>query len=109
VNDENVTIEYLVGQYRAMTVQIKKIEAERKGLKSSIEMTVRALEGLKWKDTDGHAVIKTRRASVSYPGKEVDNLVKVWAESNDAIMQSCGQMLQNLRRESQKSEYLEVR
>jgi len=87
--------------------QKKSIESKIKDLRDEIQPLVESVGN--WQDTDGHAKLKERRASISYDNKAVDNLVKAWTQSNDPIMQSCGTMLQELRKTKPGSKYLEVR
>lgn len=102
-------IEYLVSEYRDLNKRGKEIESRKDEIKVLLEPIISGLEGSKWEDSDGHAMIKSRSASVSYSGKEVDNLVQAWLVSDDPIIASCGQMLKNLRQERQPSRYLEIR
>lgn len=107
--NEEASMESLITQYRQLSQQVKDLEARKDELKSRIEPLVQATESRKWQDDDGHAMMKSRSESVSYPGKEVDNLVQSWTQSEDSIMKSCGQMLQNLRKVKSASEYLEIK
>ena len=97
----------LVARYRQIVVRKKSADKEIKALRDEISLHVK--ESGNWQDSDGHARIKSRKATVSYNGAAVDNLVKAWTQSNDPIMQSCGAMLQELRKQKPGTTYLEVR
>jgi len=97
----------LIARYRQLVAQKKSFEVKIKDLRDEIQPLVDTMGN--WQDTDGHAKIKTRRASVSYDNRSVDSLVNAWTQSNDPIMQSCGAMLQELRKQKPGSKYLEVK
>lgn len=99
----------LMVQYRKLKAQSDAIDAKMKAVKAQIRPAVEATLDEKWQDKDGYARMVTRKPSVSFDTKAVNNFAETWAESKDAIMQSCGEMLLQLREEKDGFTYLQVK
>jgi hypothetical protein len=109
VNVSGASLKDLVAEHRQLTRQIKALETQRNEVRERVLPLVMATDGNQWKDESGYAKMKKRSSSISYSGKEVDSLMLAWVESEDNIMNSCGQMLKNLRKVKPASTYLEIK
>jgi hypothetical protein len=106
---ERDPIPQLVAQYRRLKAQVAATNREMDGVKGQLKPLVSELEGQKWQDDGGHAMMKTRKPSASYPSKAIESLAQTWAQSTDAVMKSCGEMLLTHRQEKSGYQYLEVK
>jgi len=104
---EDNPVPLLVSRYRKLKAQRDAIDAQMSKVKAELEPIVEA-EG-KWQDKEGYARITERKPSVSYNGSAVDNLAEAWCKSENAVMQSCGEMLRQHRKESPGSTYLQIK
>lgn len=100
-------IPQLVAQYRKLKAQRDAIDQQMSEVKAELEPAVEA-EG-KWTDKEGYARLTERKASVSYSNSAVESLADAWCKSEDAVMRSCGEMLQQHRKESPGYTYLQVK
>lgn len=100
-------IELLVGRYRELKEQEAALADTMKSIKAAIQTLVED-EG-NWQDDAGYARLTHRGVSMSFDGKAVSNLMNAWLTSDDAIMQSCGKMLQANQRATEASTYLSVK
>jgi hypothetical protein len=98
----------LVAAYRKLKEQRNAIDDQISLVKNDLLPAVEACGG-KWTDAHGYARIIARSGSVSYPSADVDRLASTWAESEDPIMQACGKMLLDLRKEQAGYSYLQVK
>lgn len=81
----------LVARYRSDKAKIADLQALLDGLRESIRSVVEA-DG-NYKDALGYAEFRNIGESVSYPGKDVDDLAQVWAKSDDPVQATCGKLL----------------
>ncbi len=100
-------IELLVGRYRELKEQEIALKSTMDTLRATIQTLVEA-EG-DWQDDIGYARLTHRGISMSFDGKAVSNLMSAWLTSDDAIMQSCGKMLQANQKVTEASTYLSVK
>jgi len=82
----------LVARYRVMKAQSDAVKGDMNDLKAELEPLIEAVGG-KWKDKDGYARFTEYQPSVSFETKAVNALAEAWQKSEDAVMQSCGEML----------------
>lgn len=101
-------IQSLMNTYRKLKAQRNTLDLQMNEIKAELEPAVEA-EGGKWTDGQGYARTVIRSASVSYNNANVDRLAVTWSESDDPIMQSCGAMLLDLRKEKAAFSYLQVK
>lgn len=106
--DEN-PIPQVVARYRKLKVQKDAIDSAMNEVKAELRPLVEAADEQKWQDSDGYARIVVRSPSVSYSGGPVDALKTAWLKSKDAVMQSCGETLEQLRTVKAGSTYLQVK
>lgn len=88
----------LVARYRKLKAQSDAVKADMDSVKAELLPMVEA-QGGKWKDGDGYARLVEYKPSVSYDSKAVEALAEAWCKSDDAVMKSCGEMLQQHRKE----------
>lgn len=101
-------IQLLMHTYRKLKAERNALDLQMNEVKAKLEPAVEA-EGGKWTDGQGYARMVERSASVSYNNANVDRLAVTWSESSDPIMQSCGTMLLDLRKEKAAFSYLQVK
>ena len=104
--DEN-PIPGLVAEYRKLKAQRDAIDAELAEVKAKLEPIVEAVG--KWTDKDGYARIVQRNPSVSYSDSAVESLAEAWCISSDSVMRSCGEMLQQHRKEKDGYTYIQIK
>lgn len=86
----------LVARYRSDKAKITDLQEQLDELKASIGGIVEA-DG-KYKDELGYAEFREIGESITYPGREVDQLAQVWAESDDPVQATCGKLLLKKRK-----------
>ena len=101
------SVSELVARHRKLKVQKDDLDYQMKLIRAELEPLVEA--NGKWTDDLGYAKIVTRQASVSFSNADVNRLAKTWAESEDPIVQICGKMLLDLRKETAGRKYLQVK
>jgi len=106
---EENPIPALVARYRKLKRQVAAVDKELGKVKQELALAVEAEDGQKWMDDNGYAKLVSRKPSVSFNSNAIDRLAQTWADSDDAIMQSCGQMLLSVRKVSDGYTYLQVK
>lgn len=102
-----MSIVELVSQYRDLKTRARVLESEMNRIKAEIEPLVK--QSGNWQDEVGYARITTTQPSTSFDAKAVNNLVRAWLSSDDAVMKSCGDTLMQFRQEKHGSTYLSVK
>lgn len=97
----------LVRSYRELKSQRDALDAAMSNLKDQLQPLVETAGN--WKDDKGYVRLTQPSTSVSFDSRGVDTLVTAWLKSDDAIMNSCGQMLKGLRKESTRQPYLTIK
>ena len=97
----------LVAQYRELKERESALKSEMDRLKADIQVQVER-DG-NWKDDEGYARMTHRSAYSSFDGKAVSNLMCAWLISEDAIMQSCGNMLKGAEKFVDAKSYLTIK
>jgi hypothetical protein len=97
----------LVSSYRELKRQRDEVDTKMSDIKDSLQSLVETTGN--WKDDDGYVRLTQPSTSVSFDSHGVDTLVTAWLKSDDAIMNSCGQMLAGLRKESTRQPYLTIK
>ena len=105
----NNPIPELMARYRVLKQQADNLKAKMDALRLELEPLVERMEDQNWTDVEGYARFAVYNPSASFDNKAVDQLAQTWAESADAVMQSCGQMLLVLRRENLGRKSLQLR
>lgn len=88
--------DFVAGQiaiYRRLKADGDKIESTLKEIKGLIAVNLEQIEGHKWEDDHGYAMIKQLSARVSYDRGKLDDYVKVWSLSDDPNVRACGELL----------------
>lgn len=98
----------LVAQYRVLKRQADALKSEMDSIRAELLPHVEAMSE-PWKDGDGYARVTLRLPSMSYESKAVNSLAETWANSDDPVMKSCGEMLLSGRKMRAGYSYLEVK
>ncbi len=101
-------IPQLIGRHRKLKAQSDALDKQLKAIKAELRPIVEATGG-KWTDDAGYARMITRKDSVNFSSADVNRLAQTWSESTDPIMQACGKMLLDLRKEKAGYSYLQVK
>jgi len=96
-----------VFEIRLMQVKAKEIDGKIRSEKARLQKLLE-IQG-DYEDKAGYAKIIVREPGVTFPAKQVAELAGAWAASEDAIMQSCGQMLLMLKGTRKGSRYVRVK
>lgn len=104
--DEN-PIPQLIARHRKLKAQRDVLDDKLKLVKAELAPMVEA--NGKWQDGQGYARMVERKAANSYPSASVDRLAITWSGSSDPIMQSCGNMLLDLRKSKAGYSYLQIK
>lgn len=105
---EENPIPSLVNRHRKLKWRQSALDAQIDDIRGKIRAAVEAT-GEKWTDRDGYAKMVTKKESVSFSNADVNRLAITWSESTDPIMQACGKMLLDLRKEKAGYSYLQVK
>lgn len=96
-----------VRAYRKLSMQAEWLETQMEALRAEVLALVEAYGA--WKDSDGYAKLVDKASYPSYKSADVEALAATWAQSDDPIMKSCGQMLLAKRSMSKGSHYVQIK
>lgn len=102
-------IPQLVARHRKLKERGNALDMQIDDIRGKIRAAVEATDRRKWTDRDGYAKMVTKKASVTFSNADVNRLAQTWSESTDPIMQACGKMLLDLRKEKAGYSYLQVK
>lgn len=97
----------LVSCYRDLKRDRDILDAEMKAVKEELQPLLAPIGS--WTDDDGYARIVHRGPIVSYNPRAVHTYAQAWLESDDPILKSCGQMLEQVRSERAAVSYVQVK
>ena len=103
---EESIIAVLITEYREVKKQADALSSTMAELREKIQLQV---EVQPYEDEVGHAKMRVRAASVSYPAAEVERVTDVWLNSEVPEIRTCGEMLRSLGKARPETTYLEIR
>ena len=103
---DTVATANLVTQYRELKANADSLAAEMGIIRNAIQERV---EVCAYQDERGHAMMRERKASTSYPAREITRVINVWVDSDVPEVRTCGEMLQSLGTDKPVTTYLEIR
>ena len=96
----------LVYRYRELKADADDLANKMSTYREAIQKRV---EVEPYEDEQGHALMRERKASTSYPAKEITRVINVWVDSDVPEVRTCGEMLQSLGTDKPSTSYLEIR
>ena len=102
---DTTSTDTLVALYRGLKANADSLAAEMSTIRTAIQERV---EMVPYQDEQGHALMRERKASTSYPAKEITRVINVWVDSDVPEVRTCGEMLQSLGTDKPSTSYLEI-